>query len=86
MCLIVCNTDVRDDKGWSPLDMVLDPIYLFEHKGCMDLSLYLISCDGDGDEGKAKLLRTACSAGKLDVVKRVVEQHKVDPKNECELR
>ncbi len=37
-----------------------------------------------GDEVKANLLCRACSKGKMVVVKELVEQHKVDPKGECD--
>ncbi|XP_064386915.1 uncharacterized protein LOC135335371 isoform X2 [Halichondria panicea] len=72
------DVDVRNDKGQSPLDIAL--VYLYE--GCMDVALYLMSrgCGSDEDNN-AKLLCAACRCGKLDVVKKLVEQDKVDPKN-----
>ncbi len=71
---------MRNDKGQSPLDIAL--VYLYE--GCMDVALYLMSrgCGSDEDNN-AKLLCAACRCGKLDVVKKLVEQDKVDPKSEC---
>ncbi len=76
-------TDVRDDKGQSPLDRALDDLYDID--GCVDIVLYLMSrgC-ACGDEDKAKLLCRACRWGKLSAVKELVEQHKVDPKSECD--
>ncbi len=76
-------TDVRDDKGQSPLDRALYNPYGSD--GCVDVALYLMSrgC-ACGDEDKAKLLCRACECGKLDAVKQLVEQHKVDPKSECD--
>ncbi len=68
-----------DDDGLSPLDIALDDI-----DACMDVALYLMSRGCGGDEDKAKLLCRACYWGKLDEVKELVEQHKVDPKSECD--
>ena len=72
---------MRDDEGQSPLDKALDDLYA----GCVDVALYLMSrgC-ACGDEDKAKLLCGACQWGKLDLVKELVEQIKVDPKSECD--
>ncbi len=73
---------MRDDEGQSPLDKALD--YPYGNDGCVDVALYLMSrgC-ACGDEDKAKLLCGACQWGKLDVVKELVEQQKVDPRSEC---
>ncbi len=73
---------MRDGKGQSPLDKALD---YSRSDGCVDVSLYLMSrgC-ACGDEDKAKLLCAACLYGKLDVVKELVELHKVDAKSECD--
>ncbi len=62
----------------SPLDNVLEEPYDFE----VDVALYLVNHGSGSDENKAKLLCRACYWGKLDVVKELVEQHKVDPKGE----
>ena len=70
---------VRDDTGQSPLDVVLDK----ESEDNGDVGFYLIKHHGDGDEqDKDKLLCRACKWGNLDVVKELVEQHKVDPNGE----
>ena len=71
-----------DDEGQSPLGIALMDD---NDDDCMDVALYLMSrgC-ACGDEVKAKLLCRACSCGKLGVVKELVEQHKVDPKSECD--
>ncbi len=76
------STDVRDAKGQSPLDIALYNLY---GNDCVDVALYLMSrgC-ASGDEDKAKLLCGACRWGKLSAVKELVEQHKVDPKSECD--
>ncbi len=73
---------MRDDKGLSPLDKALEDLY---DDGCVDVALYLMSrgC-ACGDEDKAKLLCEACWWVKLDVVKELVELHKVDAKSECD--
>ncbi len=51
----------------------------------MDVALYLVSrgC-ACGDKDKTELLCKACTYGKLDVVKELVEKYKVDPKSECD--
>ena len=70
---------VRDDNGLSLLDLALD-------KGSKDdypVGFYLIKHHGCGDEqDKAKVLCKACQGGNLNVVKELVEQHKVDPNGE----
>ncbi len=73
---------MRDDEGQSPLDRALENPD--DYDDCVDVALYLMSrgC-ACGDEDKAKLLCVACGCGKLDVVKELVELHKVDPKSEC---
>ncbi len=73
-------TDVGDDEGQSPLDIALENPYDID--GCVDVALYLMS--RGGDEDKAELLCAACRWGKLSAVKELVEQHKVDPKSECD--
>ncbi len=72
---------MRDDEGQSPLDIALGRLYI---DGYVDVALYLMSRGCGGDEDKAKLLCRACRRGKLGVVKELVEQHKVDPKSECD--
>ncbi len=73
---------MRDDEGQSPLDKALENLY--DDDGCVDVALYLMSRGCGGDEDKAKLLCAACGWGKLDVVKELVQQHKVDPMSECD--
>ena len=71
---------VRDDKGRSPLDVVLD-------EGSRDsghIGLYLVKHHGCGDEqDKVKLLCKACQRRNLNVVKQLVQQHNLDPNGEC---
>ena len=45
-----------------------------------DLPLYLINHGACDDKDKAKLLCKACELNKLDIVKELVEEHKLDPK------
>ncbi len=71
---------MRDDKGWSPLDMALGGV----SGGCVDVALYLMSRGCGGDEDKAKLLCAACQWGRLGLVKELIEQDKVDPNSECD--
>ncbi len=74
---------MRDDEGQSPLDNALKEWY--EDNGSVDVAHYLMSrgC-ACGDEDKAELLCAACYHGNMGVVKELVEQHKVDPKSECD--
>ena len=67
-------TDVQDD-GKSPLDKALDKGYS-DH---CDVALYLINNGYGNEQDKAKLLCKGCSSGNLDVVRELIEQHKVDP-------
>ena len=82
ICTGVFTAGVRDDEGHSPLNIAIMKQY--GGPGCVDVALYLMNhgCTCS-DEDKAKLLCKACSNGKLDVVKELVEQHKVDPNSEC---
>ncbi len=72
---------MRDDEGQSPLDIALQGWYE-DGEGCVDVALYLMSRGYGGDKDKAKLLCAACYQGKLGLVKKLVELHKVDPKSE----
>ena len=76
---------MRDDHGQSPLDRVLKDVdYKDDLEYRLDLCLYLIKHGCCGDEGiMVKLMCEACYWGRLDMVKELVEQHKVDPKGEC---
>ena len=66
-------TDIRSDKGRSPLDLALAL-----HRP-VDVALYLINHGAGDDKDKAKLLCEACQLNKLDIVKELVEEHKLDP-------
>ena len=72
-----CFAGVEDHKGWSPLGRALYNLHTFE--GRLDVGLYLINFGCGNDNDKAKLLFGACQWGRLDVVKELVEQHKLDP-------
>ncbi len=74
---------VTDVKGMSPLDIALQGLY--DEDPEFDVPLYLVRRGCGSDEKKAELLCTACHWGELDVVKELVEQHKVDPKGELSL-
>ncbi len=74
---------VTDVKGMSPLDIALQGLYDVDPE--FDVAVYLVRRGCGSDENKAKLLCAACYNGKLDVVKELVEQHKVDPKGELSL-
>ena len=73
-----------DDEGKSPLDHALywdnDDYYYRVH---VDTALYLMKKLGCGDDkDKVKLLCAACYQGKLNVVKELITEHKVDPNGE----
>ena len=72
---------VRDDKGKSPLDRAMESAYLYGY----ELAFYLLShgCDSNEKTQRA-LLFEACRRGKLNIVKVLVEQHRVDPKSESQ--
>ena len=80
---IVCiyfAAGVRDNNGRSPLDSALDGNDLLG--SFVDIALYMINHGYGGAEDRNKLMTRACEKGKLDVVKELVEQHKVDPNGE----
>ena len=65
---------MKDDRGRTPLDTAIENNtiavrYLMDHGSGM--------C---GDKQRGKLLCRACISGDLDMVKKLVEQHNVDPK------
>ena len=59
--------------GRSPLDVALA---LYKS---VDVALYLINHGCGDDKDKAKLLCKACGLDRLDIVKELVEEHKLDP-------
>ena len=74
---------VQGDERQSLLDMTLENIGGFFTDDVLNTALYLVTHGYGGDEDKVKVLHKACYWGKLDVVKELVEQHKVDPNGEC---
>ena len=48
----------------------------------LDVALYLINDGCGSDTDKGKVFIDACRSGKLKVAKKLVEQHKVDPKGD----
>ena len=84
MSVTLIHTDVRDDKGQSPLNLALEDLYYDEaDEDRIDFALYLINHGCGDDEDKDKFLCKACGWGRLDVVKELVEKHDRDPKGEC---
>lgn len=51
-------------------------------EGCVDVAHYLINRGCGGNLERVTLLAGACYCGKLDIIKELVELHKVDP-SEC---
>ena len=74
---------VQDDEGQSLLDITLENRDYDFPDDSLNTTLYLMTHGYGGDEDKVKVLCKACYWGKLDVVKELVEQHKVDPNGEC---
>ena len=79
-CMYLFTAGVRDNNGRSPLDSTLDGNDPFG--SCVDVALYLINHGCGGANDRNKLMTRACESGKPDVVKELVEQHKVDPNGE----
>ena len=71
-------TGILDNEGRSALEK--SQIYA----DFVDIALCLIraGCAGS-DKERAKVLCRACFNGRLDAMKELVEQHKVDP-SECD--
>ena len=77
---VVILIGVKDDMGQSPLDTALDSL---SNSNCVDIAYYLIvECGYGGEEEKMMLLCRACYHGKLDMVKKLVLQHNIDPNGE----
>ena len=68
---------MRDELDLTPLDIALDSL----EPGCVDVAYYLtVNRECGGKEHKKKLICRACYWGKLNIVKKLVTQHGVDPK------
>ena len=82
--MICVTVDVRDDKGRSPLDILLEGIDDSRNKRYYGFPIahYLLSCGYGDEEDRVKWLYKACWWGKLEVVKELVERHNVDPNGE----
>ena len=72
---------MRDNEGCSPLDIAMDK-YSNKGAGCVDTAYYLMKRGCGDDHHKTLLLLGACRWGKLDMVKELVEQHRVNPNGE----
>ena len=72
---------MRDDKGMLPLERAMENVYT--NKGCPEVAHYLMrhGCDSN-KKTITELLCGACTRGKLNIVKDLVEQHKLDPNSE----
>ena len=66
---------MRDDQGKTPLDTAI------ENNTSAAFDLINQVPDMCGDKQRGKLLCRACNSGKQYMVKKLVEQHKVDPKS-----
>lgn len=66
-----------DDVLGSPLNQSFERMY--DYSNCIESTLYVLSQGYGGIESKVKLLCGACFWGKLEVVKELVENHKLNP-------
>ena len=77
------TTGERDGQGRSLVDMTLTNMYKYgDPDRGLDTALYLTNHGVDDEQDKAKLLCEACKWGNLDLMKKLVEQHNVDPNGE----
>ena len=65
---------MKNDVGQTPLDIALSRLFV---RG-IDVAFYLVNRGCGRKEDKGKLLCAACQYGRLDIVKELVEQHKLD--------
>ena len=82
-CKMFITIGVRNRNGQTPLDKALDYNTLLGtgSEDFPDVALYLINCGcPEGNKDKLKILRGACRWGKLNMIKELIEQLKVDPK------
>ena len=66
---------MKNKEGNSPLDVAVR-----EKKQAV--ALYLFNHDCGSDKDKHKVLMQACESGELNVVKKLVEQHSINPRGE----
>ena len=64
----------------QPLEIALEGASTSYRAGGVDVAYYLITnCGCGNNEEKMILFCRACFHGKLDVIKKLVSQHKIDP-------
>ena len=74
---------MKDDKEQSPLNIALECANTSYRSGGVDIAEYLImNCSCGGEVEKKELLCRACFHGKLNLVKKIIEKHKVHPNGE----
>ena len=66
---------MKNKEGNSPRDVALR-----EKK--QEVALYLFNHSSGSDKDKDKVLMQACESGELKVVKKLVEQHNINPRGE----
>ena len=76
------HSDLKDNEGETPLNKVLGYTYLDLREDLVDLSLSLVTRGCGSEKDKGNLLCVACYMSKLDVIKELVELHKVEPSGE----
>ena len=71
---------MKDDEEQSPLDIALEHGNTSYTSNSVDIAYYLImNCGCGGEVEKMELFCRACYHGKLDLIKKLVVQHKVHP-------
>ena len=74
----VLTTGAIDDDGLSPLSRAME-----NYNPHFNICLYLVNnYDCGNDQERSNLLCKACGDGELNVVKELLENHKVDPNGE----
>ena len=73
--ILLYSIDVKNKDRNSPLDVAVR-----EKK--QQVALFLFNHSSGSDEDKDKVLMQACESGELNAVKKLVEQHNVNPRGE----
>ena len=80
-CFSFTQSDLKDNEGETPLDKVMAK-YPFEDESLINLAYSLVKRGCGCEKDKGNLLCAGCYWYELDMVKDLVEQHKVDPRGE----
>ena len=75
LILLLYSIDVKNQEGNSPLDVAL-------RVKNQEVALYLFNYSSGSDQDNDKVLMQACESGELNVVKKLVERHNINPRGE----